>query len=197
MHNPEAFFDAAVIIRQLQNALQGVSGLEIQRAAYLACLLALYEGQPVADWGHRFARTEFGTPYSAGINDAVSTLLSSQRLIEKERRFYLTNSGADLIALLEAMRNFRERQKYLSAACASVLAVPPATFTDSLDNEPTVRRAFQREKGGGLLEGPALKLLYEQFEALTLALNRETADLLTPSVVWLTYTAEQGTEDKG
>jgi hypothetical protein len=191
MHNPDAFFDTLAVIGELDVPLNGVSRLEVQRAAYLACLLALYDGHPLSDWGHRFARTEFGTPFSAGVNDALDTLADAGHLIEHKGRFSLSASGQVLLETLSGMASMIERRRFLTAACGSALIVPPATFSQSLDNEPTLRRALQRERGGGLLDGPALTLLYEQFEALARVVERRTDDLLTPSVVWLSYMADQ------
>lgn len=198
MHNPDAFFDALAIVSELGPALGSVGRLEIQRAAYLACLLAVYDGQPIAEWGYRFARTEFGTPFSAGINDALDTLTSAGHLSEFENRFSLTDAGKTLRDALFNMGSQSERRRFLSAACGSALIVPPATFSESLENEPTMRRALQRESGGGLLDGPALQLLYEQFAMLTEVVGTERGgDLLTSSVVWLSYMAKEPLSHQG
>lgn len=187
MHNPDTIFDALAIIGELEPALGAVSRLEVQRSAYLACLLALYDGRPVADWGYRFARTEFGSPFSAGINDALDTLAHAGHLTESDGLFRSTNTGCSLRDSLFRMGSQSHRRRFLTAACGSSLVVPPAMFSESLDNEPTMRRALQREKGGGLLDGPALQLLYEQFGALSQVVGAQDGDLLTPSVVWLSY----------
>jgi hypothetical protein len=191
MHSPEAFFDTLAIIESVQAALNGISRLEIQRCGYLACLLALYEGRPLADWGHRFARTEFGTPYSAAINDALDNLVESRSLSMANQRFSLTPSGGEKLIVLSPLRNLAERKRFLDAACGTVLSVPAATFSESLDKEPTMRRALLRAKGGGLLDGAALELLYKQFELLNAALDNRSHDLLVPSILWLTYMSNQ------
>jgi hypothetical protein len=191
MQNPEAFYDTIAIVRELAPNLGGVSRLEVQRAAYLSCLLALYKGKPLADWGYRFARTEFGTPFSAGINDALEFLLNSGGLTNERGRFVLTELSLQLEASLRRLSNLSERDIFLHAACGSALAVPPSTFSGGLDNEPTVLSAFNRSSGGGLLEGPALQLLYEHFAGLLKVTNADNSDLLTPSVIWLSYIADQ------
>lgn len=196
MQNPEAFYDTITIVRELAPSLGGVSRLEVQRAAYLSCLLALFKGRPLADWGYRFARTDFGTPFSAGINDAVEFLLGSGSLSNEDGKFALTSRSLQLELILKRLHNLAERDIFLHAACGSALAVPASTFSEGLDNEPTVQSAFHRSSGGGLLEGPALHLLYEHFDGLTKVLDARNSDLLTPSVVWLSYIANQPVSER-
>jgi hypothetical protein len=192
MQNPEAFYDTLTIIRELGPSLNGVSRLEVQRIAYLSCLLALLKGRPLAEWGYRFARTEFGTPFSAGINDALEFLLSSGGLIINDGgRFQLGEHSRRLSEGLRKLSTLTERDRFLHAACGSALAVPPSTFSEGVDNEPTVQSALLRSAGGGLLEGPALQLLYQHFHDLSRTVDVERSDLLTPSVVWLSYIADQ------
>jgi len=196
MQSPEAFYDTITIVRELGPTLGGVSRLEVQRASYLSCLLALYRGRPLAEWGYRFARTEFGTPFASEINDALEFLVNSSQLVEQGVRFHLTRSSQQLLEHLRSLASLAERDEYLHAACGSALAVPPATFSEGLDNEPTVQSAFQRSAGGGLLQGPALQILYEHFDALSNILDEEVGDLLTPSVVWLTSIADRPVSER-
>ena len=191
MHNPDAFFDILVIISELEQPLNGVSRLEIQRLTYLACLMSVYEGRPVAEWGYRFARTEFGTPYSPAINDALEALKEMSRISQTQGRFRLLDAGTLFRNALAQLRSQKDRMRYLRAASGSALLVPAGTLSEAIDNEPTVRRALHRDSGGGLLEGAALSLLHKHFENLSEAVDRRGGDLLTPSVVWLSYVSNQ------
>jgi hypothetical protein len=191
MQNPEAFYDALLVLSELAPSLNGVSRLEVQRTAYLACLLALLRGRPLSEWGYRFARTEFGTPFAAGINDALEFLLSSGMVSYQGGRFYLGPHSGRLEHFLGGLASFSGRNEFLEAACGSVLAVPPAVFSEGLDNEPTVQSALHRAQGGGLLEGPAMQLLYEHFRGLAATIDVQRSDLLTPSMIWLSYVANQ------
>jgi hypothetical protein len=91
MLNPEAFYDSLTIVRELAPSLGGVSRYEVQRTAYLSCLLALYRSRPLAEWGYRFARTDFGTPYAAGINDALEFFIKSNWLTEDLSRLHVNS----------------------------------------------------------------------------------------------------------
>lgn len=198
MHSPEAIFDVLSIVASHRQAGGSIGRINIQRTAYLSCLLALYRGKPIADWGYRFSKTEFGTPFSAEINDAVEYLSACGALGRTEHgddrvmRFSISESGTAFLGSLRSMRNLNNRSQFLDAAFDSGLIASPATLAEGIDNEPTVRRALQGEQGKALLEGPAVKLLHEQFEALAEIIGPGGEDLITPSVVWLSYIAGQG-----
>lgn len=197
VHNPEALFDVLTILGELSDSLGGMSRLETQRSSYLACLLALYDRVPIADWGYRFARTGFGTPYSADVNEGIDNLLAGGFARDDRSRLTLTGSGENLRDTLATLRSNMARAKYVMAACGSTLMVPAAIFSEGLESEPTVQRAFQRDRGGALLEGPALSLLYEQFEALALVAGPSEGELLSPSVIWLSYLAGTSVSKRG
>jgi len=186
MRNPEAVYDCLTMISQLGRALAGVSRLELQRSAFLACILGLYRGLPVSDWGYRFARTEYGTPFSAEIADATDFLATAGHIAERDGRYSPTDSGSKLRGLLGELSNCEIRNQFLDAACGSALAVPPGLLSRGLDNEPTIQTSEIRAQGASLLEGPAVQLLYEHFDTLSKVLPLES-DLLAPSVLWLAY----------
>jgi len=188
---PEAVFDTLAIVSELEVGLFGISRLELSRTAYLACLLALYRGRPLADWRYRFACTDFGTPFSADISEAINILHASGRLVDAGGRMRLTDSGKFLYSSLRASKYLAARADFLRAACTSVLIVPPSTLSQSLDREPTIVSALQHSAGHALLQGPALQLLYEDFAVLVTALKNSEPDLLTPSIAWLTALANQ------
>src|ERR1700730_11507 len=100
MHNSEAFYDCLSIVSQLEKPLSGVSRLDLQRLAFLACILSLYRGRPAADWGYRFARTQFGTPFSGEVSDGLEFLAAAGHITERDGRYSLTASGAQLRSTL-------------------------------------------------------------------------------------------------
>ena len=60
MVSPYAAFDSLYIAAALKNNVPYPVAAEIYVLAYLAALLSLYRGQPVADWGYGFAGTRRG-----------------------------------------------------------------------------------------------------------------------------------------
>lgn len=190
MRNPESFFDCLSITAKLQSSLQGVSRLDMQRVGFLSCILALYDKQPVSEWGYQFANTDFGKPFSYQLNEATTFLHETGRLTEQNGRFSLSEDGLGLTRQLENLNACRIRARYTDAACFSTLAVPQSTLTQGLDHEPTVASSQLRTTGAMLLDGPAVELLYEQFVGLSSVFRPDSADLISPSVLWLSYSAD-------
>ncbi|ODU16080.1 MULTISPECIES: hypothetical protein [Variovorax] len=190
MSNPESFFDCLHTIAKLQRSLQGLSQLDIQRIGYLSCILALYDKKPVADWGYQFANTDLGKPFSYELSNAMKTLHASGRLLEEDGRFQLSDDGQAMLRALDNLEASRARKRYLDAACFSMLAVPRSTLSQGLDREPTVASSQLRSNGAMLLDGPAITLLYDQLAGLATIAGPESTDLVSPSVLWLSYSAD-------
>lgn len=194
--NPDAAYDTLKIVSQLTRPLAGASRGDLQKLAFLSCMLALFRGRPVADWGYRFARTSFGTPFSSEINDALDALKRSGRVVETDGRYTLSESGEQLLTTMALLGTCQIRDVYLDAACSSTLAVPPGVLTKALAEEPTVLSSSYRVQGATLLEGPAVQLLHEHFKGLAMCLGDSADGLLTPSVLWLSYAAGESLSHK-
>lgn len=186
--SPEAFFDAVTIIRRLGPDLDGVSRFEVQRVAYLACLLGLYDGKPLAEWGYGFIRSDFGAPFSADLN-AVLDWLSARALTSSSGRFFVDDNAYDRLGPLLSER-LQQRERWLTPACDSSLFLPASTLAAGIDGEPTSLSATLQGGGQPLLSNSAQSLLYDQIQALRAALGAIPDDLLTPSMVWMTYSAK-------
>jgi hypothetical protein len=187
---PEAFFDCLQIASKLGDPMNGVSRMDLQRIAFLSCLLSIYQAKPVSDWGYRFANTGCGTPYSDQLNDAVVRLTGDARLQEVNDRFQITASGKALLNVLTGHTSIIGRSACVDAACASMLAVPLSTMAIGLDQEPTVAASHLRTGATLLLEEPYLHLLHKHFQVLAKVLSPSATDLFSPSVLWLSYMSE-------
>ena len=191
MRSPEATFDCLTLVRQLDEPLGGVSRLELQRMSFLGCILSLYRKRPASEWGYRYARTGYGTPFSAEVNESIDLLVASGYLIESAGRFRLSESGESFRNAIDLLKTFSGRVEFLDAAAASALAVPPSIISRGLENEPSVSGSVVRLNGANLLEGTALNELYDHFAALSQVYPPGSAGLMAPSVLWLTYLADE------
>jgi len=187
--SPEAYFDCLVIATELGLPMNGVGRLDFQRVSFLSCLLSLYKGKPVSEWGYRFANTGYGTPFSDQLDAAIVKLLSGGQLLETSGRLQISEIGIAMRELLGSLENHAGRITYLQAACASMLAVPLSTMASGLDQEPTVVASQLRSGTSFLLEAPHVEVLHEHFHALSRVLP-DTTDLFSPSVLWLSYMSE-------
>ena len=72
---PEPYCDAVNIFGALRESLQPISAIETHLFAYLSCILGLWRGQPLSNWGYSFVVTSEGFPYSADFEDARAELV--------------------------------------------------------------------------------------------------------------------------
>jgi len=155
--------------------------------AYLGCLLSLYSGHPVADWGYTFTGTVEGSPFSASVSEAVGALRASSDLLSDTTGLALSDSGREEYELLRTLPRNAAREEFVAGACSSVLALPVPLVRSAMQQEPALRRVTALAASRPLLEGVDVDVLYEQFQGLASVIGTEIRDLMVPAVAWLTY----------
>jgi hypothetical protein len=185
--NPYSFFDSLSVVDRIGKVLGNATLLEVHLFTYLACLLALYRNEPVAEWGYSFVGTKMGAPYSREIETAVTCSVRNGFLNDSNSGFVLTERGMTEIQLLSDLSQNSLRQVYLEASCSTLLAFPVGIIREALFNEPGLKRTVMLSSTRPLLTGAPLELLYEQFSKLSQAVGVEIEDLMIPAVVWVAY----------
>lgn len=188
--NYQAVFDALSIVRRLERTLDGVTSSEVHLVSYVACLLSIYRRFAASEWGYGFIRSQWGAPFSADLENALTTLAASGLLASRNEVLATTESGRELSDFLSNTTEHSWRAEFLEGACASVLAMPVGSIREALHHEPSLRRANVHKQPRVLLAGDEDTTLYEQFGALHDVVGAKVTDLMVPSVVWLTYLAE-------
>lgn len=195
--NPEAHFDCLQISATLDAPLGGVTRLDLQRVAFLSCLLSIYTGEPVADWGYKFANTGDGLPFSDQLIHATESLVAADALVDRDGRLKITPRGCALLNHLSALELLSPRRPCLDAATASLLAVPGSVMAEGLQQEPTIAASRLHDSASMLLDSPHIQTLHAHFEALAAVFPPGSSDLLSPSVLWLTYMAHANSQAAG
>ena len=190
--NHLAAFDCLFLGSRLQRQLDGFSAAELHLLAYLACLLSLYRGMPIADWGYGFVGTELGSPFSREIETAVQELEQRGFFSHKFDKLQMTASADEWLVELGGLGLYQERTDCLNAASVSIVAFSVGTVREALSNEPELYRAKALPASRELLEEPGLGLIYDQFQLLRQALGGRTKDLRLPAVTWLTALFRSG-----
>ena len=186
---PEAIFDTLYIGSRIESKLDDFSHPEVQFFAYLSCLLSLYNGNPLSFWEYSFVKTQLGSPYSVDIKEAWN-FLKSKVSVEQTSEGYskLTDKGRDEIDFYLTLHAFKQRVKYLDAACKSLSLIPVGYIKKAIQNEPVLKTARTSISRKFLLDesSPATHALYEQFATLKEALkDKDYKDFLIPAVVWI------------
>lgn len=164
---------------------------ETQLFGYLACLLFLYSGHPVADWGYSFVATPSGAPFSEALDAALKRNLAGGFLERDGELYTLTSRGEDEYRELSSLSLLASRDRYIEAASSSSLAIPAGVVGRAISQDPDIHAASELRSRRPLLDDTALAILSGHFESLREALGPETHDLLAPSLVWLRYMYRQ------
>ena len=139
MINPTAAFDCLSIARRLQSSLKNSAPGEIHLFAYLSCLLSLYGGQAASSWGYSFAGTQHGSPFSPELNGALEDLLALGLLSSEGQYLMVAQEGTEEYGELRRLSQNLMREKYIEAACSSLLSLPVGLIRSALSEEPMLR----------------------------------------------------------
>lgn len=189
MPSSYASYDFLFVAEELSPRVGLVAVGEIHLFAYLGCLLSLFKGQPVAEWGYSFAGLESGSPFSPELQDAYKELERAGFVSSSAGGVAVTEVGRQQIEVFNTLRTFMSRKLFLGAACASLLSFRVGMVRAAMSMEPGLRPVLSVGGMRPLLAMTSLEQLHEHFDALFRVLG-ETSDLLVPSTVWLTYLLE-------
>lgn len=184
-----AYYDALAVVSKLNRAFGKAAISEVHLFAYLACLLALYRGKPVADWGYSFVATETGAPFSPEIESAVDVLFDEGFVAESERYLTMTASTEQEYASLGQLSQYQGREEFIEASCSCVLAVPIGVIRSAVTTDHDMKIARQLQDTRRLFSDPALEKLHTAFQALSEEIGVGVKDLIVPAVVWLKFLA--------
>jgi hypothetical protein len=191
-----ASYDALQLAANVASSADGASEGELHTLAYLSCLLAVFNGNPPVWWGYPFTATRAGAPFAHALREAIQEEQRAGLLVLHDRVLRPSDAGNHELRAIRPLILNRRRVRYLEAASATALAMPLPSVSDALSFEPGLRRALRFVRTKALLDQAGLDLLANQFRVLEQALDDDVdADLLVPSVVWLTYLSQQRPAD--
>lgn len=185
--SPEAYFDALAVLAEAPSSTLPMSVVEMHLLAYLACLLSLYRGRPISDWGYSFAITEEGFPFSADLEAA------------REAAVALGNAAEVIPGLIEPIHDrlreeleavlgfspFAYRLELLKVASQCAVTLPSGSVRDAISRSPGVAQPFRNRQRGPLLQTADIELLHEEYFAVKGVLGGDPRDLLSPATLWL------------
>lgn len=182
---PTAAFDTLALTALLEPTFGNIMFSEIHLFSYLSCLLSLYKGRPVSEWGYNFAATKEGSPFSPQLASAIEQL-SAAGLLTGAPALRLSEIGRSEYQFLRTL-SIASREVYLSSASASILALPVGGIRTALSQEPALRRVSSLTTTRQLLDNADTYALYDQFQVLSEAIGPNIHELMIPAIVWLTY----------
>ena len=181
-----ALTDVVFLIGAAPSSLAPVSIAEMHLYAYLANLVALAGGVPVADWGYRFSVTAEGFPFAYDLENARENLVLRSIVRENGNGLW---PGDDLfeaeMGLLDQLVQSARRKAWLSNAFACALQLPRGAIRDAINHSPGVATSLRDQRASALLREAEVEEIYSEFELIRDVLGPEAEDLLEPVVVWL------------
>ncbi|MCB0171946.1 MAG: hypothetical protein KDJ97_15470 [Anaerolineae bacterium] len=191
MINHYAYFDTLSLVSRLQKQLGEVAQLEIHLFSYLACLLSLYKGRSVTEWGYQFAITKQQTyPFSPDLDSAIRHLIYVGKLNITDQYVNLSDIGQKEYEFMNTLLQYSDREQFLDGSCSSLLSLPVGIIRDALYQDPNIKGSLELSQSRRLLTETGLENLYEQFAALSSTIGVEIEDLMVPATVWLTYLSQ-------
>lgn len=188
---PVAFHDCLAVTVGAPRSVAPFSITEVHLFSYLGCLLAVYEGQPVSDWGYQFALTRAGYPFSAQLDVAMRHLANSRLIqITTAEEVEPLEGAFEELCQLRTMPSWQGRRRWLDTAIECSLAMPVSIVKHAV---------IARDDLTGLaVSGPRAMIsetyvarIHAERTAIEQALGGTPPNLLAPAVAWLSLYAMQ------
>ncbi|SFH01620.1 hypothetical protein SAMN05518865_13024 [Duganella sp. CF458] len=183
----EAYNDVLIIVGDAPKSALPVSTTELHLFAYLACVLSLFQGNPIGDWGYSFGLSQDGFPFSADLEFSKQTLINNG-FIDANDFGSLTPIYPEIraeIDFLQGMSMTSTRRKWLQAATQCSLALPLGSIRYAMSKTPGIRSAQMLKQRRQLLDSHEIAFYYEEYKIVESVLGEVSEDLLSPAVLWL------------
>jgi hypothetical protein len=184
---PEAYCDALLIIDQAPKALLPMSAVEMHLFSYLSCVLALFQGHAIGDWGYSYAVTSDGFPFSAELETARKVLVERSVLISDDEGM-MSADPEELAAELSTVLSIGpwiERSRWIKGATECALAFPTGSIRYAISQTPGMAASTSLRQRRRLLDTDDVSLLYDEYKIVRSVLGEDIDDVLSPAVVWL------------
>jgi len=183
---PEAYCDALFVAGDAPKSLVPLSIVEMHLFSYLGCILGLFRGGAIGDWGYEYAVTNEGFPFSAEFEEARGLLVRSGLLISDDKG-YLSPSEeiAGEIRIVSELGAWNSRRAAIRSAMECALALPLGSIRYAIGQTPGMATAIQLRQRRKLLDEDDVSLLYDEYRIVNSVLGAGAEDVLSPAVIWL------------
>ena len=187
MHNSSAIFHSLYIVSQTSSQYAGISLSELNFLSYFSCLLSLYKGNAVSDWGYSFLKGEQGVPVSAELAESCNMLVETDELKVDGVCYGITPTGKSRLQFFQTMDFMRPRAECLQAACDCLLMDSIVGIISLISRDSVIKESCLHPlKRLNSDENSSLQILYKQFEVVKNAIGFRR-NLFVPATSWLLY----------
>ena len=191
MPNSCAIFDTLYIVSRTSSQYSGISLSELNFLGYFSCLLSLYTGSAVSDWGYCFFKSEDGVPVSAELAESCDMLIGVNELKKNDICYDITPAGAAKLQFFEEMKCVRSRKECLQAACDCLLMDSIVGIISLISRDSVIKESYLHPlKCLNGEENSSLHIIYRQFEVIKNVIGFRR-NLLVPATSWLLYLRQE------
>lgn len=185
--SPEAYADTIFILGDAPSSLLPISIAELHLFGYLGCILALFKGQPAADWGYAFSVTSEGFPFSPTLENARKAVVRQSFVSVNEAGCIepIQPEFESEFRVLTSLSTIAIRRKWLRTATQCALALPIGSIRYAINQTPGMSHSLHIHQARRLLEEDDIELLYDEYKAIHDIPGDQIDDILSPAVVWL------------
>ena len=184
---PEAYCDALFVAGDAPKSLLPMSIVEMHLFSYLGCILGLFRGGAIGDWGYEYAVTNEGFPFSGEFEEARRLLVSGGLLVSDDGG-YLSPSSTEVageVRIVSEVGAWDGRRAAIRSAMECALALPLGSIRYAIGQTPGMATATQLRQRRRLLDEDDVSLLYEEYRIVNSVLGAGAEDVLSPAVIWL------------
>ncbi len=192
MSNPTAYFDTLFLGGKMTDLVEGFSRPELHLFAYASCLVSIYEGQPVSEWGYDFVAAATGLPFAPEIDAAIDAGLEIDQIALRGSLYAITADGDCELTVLRTFQDNQARERFLAGAADTLLVLNPGNVREAFDYDPNMRFLKEGHRTDWLLKKPIEERLHDNFQQLRQLLQYDAQDLSVPLVTWLKYLLQTG-----
>jgi len=184
---PEAYFDALVILCDAPSSAAPMSVIEMHLFSYLGCILALFQGKSIGEWGYSYSITSEGFPFSPELEDARKAILN-RGLININNDGLLSSIQPQLNLELEVLlkvKDWGQRRLWMKSSTECALVFPLGSIRYAISQTPGMLTANKLRQRSKLLENHDITKLYDEYGIVSQVLGTDNNDVLAPAVIWL------------
>ncbi len=185
---PAAYFDCLVIANDAPKSVLPMSVVEMHLFSYLGCVLGLFKGKAIGEWGYDYAVTSDGFPFSAPFEEARKSLVRGGMLDSQDNGLFRPHQpdlAAELDTILSLGSWASERRPWLRTATECALALPMGSIRFAINQTPGVVMPVRLGQRRQLLDEDDVSLLYDEYKIVSAVLGSDAEDTLSPAVIWL------------
>lgn len=184
---PEAYCDVLFVLGDAPKSLLPMSIVEMHLFSYLSCILALFRGEALGNWGYQYAVTTDGFPFSAQFEEARKLLVEAGLVVSDDDghlRPRLPELAAEADTIME-IGSWSARRAVIRAAMDCALALPLGAIRYAIGQTPGMSSAAKLRQRRLLLDPDDVTLLYDEYKVVHSILGAASDDVLSPAVIWL------------